>query len=120
VSATPLTYDETLFQALAYEFGPDDRREAERKIRRALKRHRLGTYNQERVDEIRSLKDELQSEIGRFAGSKYYLNSTGPVADMANFDFERMLADYSGKYPRIARAELGRMLNIALYVYYLR
>ena len=50
------TYDFICFTDLAYEFDVCEKKEIEKKIKRRLKYHDLGDYNQGRVDYIRQLK----------------------------------------------------------------
>jgi hypothetical protein len=114
------SYDAVCFRILAYEFPEDDRAEAQKKIKRKLKRDGLGAYDQERVDYIRSLKDDLYGEIRLFQKSKYYVGPVGSFADLRDFDFEPMVSDYRKKYSRIGEEDLRSMIGFALYLYYLR
>ena len=57
------SYDYICFSDLAYEVDFSDPREIEKKIKRRLKYYNLASYDQERVDYIRQLKNELNAEI---------------------------------------------------------
>src|SRR5919198_956397 len=95
----PETYDFELFKILAEEFDFDDKADAERAIKRKLRRSKLGEYRQDRVDLLRSLKNELQNEVSLRERSKYHVGSPEPRALPTDFDYERMVADYLRKYP---------------------
>lgn len=114
------TYEFVCFSDLAYEFDFSEKKEAERKIKRRLKYYKLGEYDQERVDYVRRLKDELYSEISSQSKSKYFQKSKSNFADLEDFNFERMLADYTETYERITKSDMGRILNFAIYLYHLR
>lgn len=114
------TYEYICFGDLAYEFDFSDKKEAERKIKRRLKYYQLGEYNQERVDYIRELKNELYTEISLQTKSKYFHKSTSNFADLEDFDFDRLLADYTKKYNRVSESDMARILNFAIYLYHLR
>ena len=116
----PQTYDWVCFQVLAYEFDTDDPKDFDKKLRRKLKSSGLGIYDAERIAVIRNLKNDLQSEIGKFARSHYYLKATGPYASLTDFDIDRMVDDYSRKYPSVAKDDMRGIMNFALYCYYLR
>jgi hypothetical protein len=113
-------YDIASFRILAYEFDGDDHADAEIKIKRKLKRDNLGAYDQMRIDYLRSLKDELQNEIGLFGESRYFIGPVGPLAALADFDSRQMLADYGRKYAEIKQNDLAGFIGFALYLYYLR
>ena len=113
-------YEYVCFCNLAYEFDFSDKKEAERKIRRKLKYHQLGEYDQERVDYVRELKNDLYLEILLQTRSKYFWKSKSYYADSEDFDFDRMLSDYTSKYDRITESDIGRILNFAIYLYHLR
>jgi len=114
------SYDWACFQILAYEFEEDDPGEAERKIRRKLSRSHLGAYDHERIAKLRSLKDELQREIGLFDRSKYYVGPKGPYAALVDFDVDQLVEDFAARYPTIAKDDLRGVVGFALYLYYLR
>src|SRR5262249_11340535 len=114
------SYDSVCFRILAYEFPGNDLVEANRKIKRKLKRDNRGPYDQARVDYIRALKDDLQAEISLFHKSRYFVGSTGRFADLPDFDFERMASDYCTKYPLVGEEDLRGIIGFALYLYYLR
>ena len=114
------TYNSICFTDLAYEFDFSDKKEIEKKIKRRLKYHKLGDYNQDRVDYIRTLKDELYSEISQQTKSKYFRKSKSNYADLEDFDLERMTTDFGDKFDKIDGDELKGMIGFALYLYHLR
>lgn len=114
------TYDFICFTDLAYEFEVSDEKETEKKIKRRLKYHKLGGYNQERVSYIRQLKNDLRSEISSGVKSKYFINSKSKYADLNDFDFDSMVLDYVKKYDKIDKNEMEGIINFAIYLYHLR
>ena len=112
--------DEVILDALMYEFASDNRAETQRKIRRRLRYHDAGPYQQERVDLLRHLKDEIQSEIGRSARSSYFVGSHGRFAAMEDFNIEQMTQDLAVLYPDVPRKVIAAFVPFAVYLYYLR
>ena len=114
------SYDYICFSDLAYEVDFSDPREIEKKIKRRLKYYNLASYDQERVDYIRQLKNELNAEISLHSKSKYYNKSSSNYADLTDFNIERMTADFLKKYDKIAKPDMTQILNFAVYLYYMR
>jgi hypothetical protein len=114
------TADSVILQKLAYEFRFCDRKDTERKIKQGLRYYQCGPYNQGRVDLLRSLKDQLQQEIGKYGRSRYYLQPTGKFAAMEDFDVDRMISDCRAAYPTVPAAELEWFVPHAIFLYYLR
>ena len=114
------TSDSVILDVLAYEVGFDDPREAEGKIRRRLRNHGLGPYQQSRVDLLRRFKNEIQGEIHRNKRSRYYVGSHGVYAAMEDFDVERLTQDLSASYPDLPREEIAAFVPRAIYYYFLR
>jgi hypothetical protein len=114
------TYDFICFTDLAYEFDPSEKKDIEKKIKRRLKYHNLGAYNQERVDYIRQLKNDLYTEISQTTKSKYFHKSESTYADLADFNTSQMAADYNKRYDKVDKNELMGMIGFAIYLYHLR
>ena len=112
--------DAVVLDVLAYEFAFDEHVEAERKIRRRLRYHGLGPYQQARVDLLRRLKDEIQSKIHRGRESRFFAGSHGKYAAPEDFDTERLIRDLSESYPDVPREEFKAFVPFAVYLYYLR
>jgi len=113
-------FDTICFSFLVYEFDFDDPKETEKKIKRKLKRSIKEPYDQNRVDYIRSLKNELQKEISKHIKSSYYLMPHGKYAAIEDFNTDKIIEDYTVKYPDITKEKMAGFLNFAIYVYYLR
>jgi len=113
------TYDSACFSFLVYEFTGDDPNETNTKIRRKLARSKLGKFDLERVQIIRSLKNELLNEITKFQKSQFYVGPHGKYADFADFDTGRMHTAYAEKYPTLDQ-EIPGFIGFAIYAYYLR
>ena len=105
---------------LVYEFDFDDRVESNRKIKRKLRYHGLGTYAQDRVDLLRALKDEVQREIDLGQNSRYFVGPPGKYSSMNDFDIDSMAADLAKAFPTVPKDELVGFLGFAVYAYYLR
>jgi hypothetical protein len=114
------TADGLTLKVLAYEFGIDDRAEAERKIKRRLLYHSLGPYRQDRIDLLRCLKDTIQAEIHRARRSQYYAGSHGRYAALEDFDVARMVHDFADAFPQVPEAEIAAFVPFAVYLFYLR
>jgi hypothetical protein len=114
------TYDFICFTDLAYEFDFSEKKEIERKIKRRLKYHKLGDYDQDRVDYLRQLKNDLYLEISQTTKSKYFHKSKSNYADMADFDTDQMAADYHRKFDHVDKGELMGMIGFAIYLYHMR
>jgi hypothetical protein len=117
---TQQTYDLICFTDLAYEFDFSDKIEAEKKIKRRLKYHKLGNYNQVRIDYIRALKNDLYAEIALGTKSNYFQKSKSNYADLEDYEFEKMKFDYQKKYDSISENDISGMLNFAIYLYHMR
>ena len=109
-----------MFLVLTYVFSDLDRKETERKIKRRLKYHKLGEYNQSVVDYIRQLKDDLHVEIYLGEKSKYFCKSKLNYAAFDDFEIEQMVSDYIEKYNNVGKDEIIDMINFAIYLYHLR
>lgn len=114
------TYDYICFSELAYEWDILDADKIEHKIKRRLAYYNLGSYDQEKIDSIRQLKKDLYEEISLQTNSKYFHKSSSEYADLADFDIKKMTVDFLKKYPRIASADMSKILNFAIYLYYMR
>lgn len=114
------TYDGEALAVLVWEFNSEDRSEADRKIRRRLRRKKLGVFDPARIEILRALKNQLQAELGRFEKSVYWLGSHGRYADYSDFDLERLLHDLEKNYPQVARDEIQGLINFGVYLYYLK
>lgn len=117
---SPKSADGVILDVLAYEFDFDDHAEAERKIRRRLRYHGLGPYEQERVDLLRHFKDEIRSEIHRGAKSHYFVGGHGKYAALEDFDVEGMTRDLAASYPAVPTDEVRAFVTFAVYLYHLR
>jgi hypothetical protein len=114
------TYDYVCFSDLAYEFDFCDLKEAEKKIKRKLRYYGLGKYDQERVEYVRSLKNELFKEIRLSDKSKYYIPSKSEFAEFTDFDYRKMKDDSLKKFDKISDSDMSRIINFAIYLYYMR
>jgi hypothetical protein len=113
------SYDVSVFQAVTDELEGDDPKVAERKIKRMLRRRHLGEYEQDRIDTLRALRNDLRDEILKFQKSSYY-QGTPDLRPTEHFDDQRMVRDFSIKYPLVRHPDIGGIIGYALYYYYLR
>lgn len=115
-----MPYDFICFTSLAFEFGADNTKEIENKIRRQLRYYKAGQYDQLRIEYIRRLKNELQLEISNCISSPYFKKNPSAFSEFEDFDLDKMVIDYSVKYPDIQEELLVCMINFAVYLYHLR
>ena len=113
-------YEDAVLAVLAFEFPSTDKEITEAKIRRKLRLKKIGKYDQERVDRLRSLKDDLQIEIGKRNKSRYYLGSDGQFADLKDFDISRMTTDFVTAFPEVPKQSITEFVGYAIYLYYIR
>jgi hypothetical protein len=117
---SPQSVDEVILDVVIWEFTSDDPKEAERKIRRRLRHHNLGPFQQERVVLLRRLKNETYSVIRREGHSGYFAGRHGEHSAVEDFDINRLIGDLSASYPDVPRHEVERFIPWAIYLYYLR
>lgn len=77
-------------------------------------------YNQERVNNIRSLRHELFEEISLGNKSKYFRNAKGKFADIGDFNLDQMFIDYKERYTEIYSSDLVNIIELAVYLFYVR
>lgn len=119
MAATP-TYNFICFTELLNEYASSQKPVVEKKISRRLKYYKLDGYDAMRVGSMRTLKNDLATEITQFSKSTYYRKSEEEYAALADFDITRMVADYCKKYPAIDQPEMRAFIDLALYHFYLR
>ncbi len=115
-----LSYEQEVLRVLVYEFRSDDRRETDEKIRKVLGDKELGEYDASRVQILRSLKDDLQTEIRQDVKSQYFVGGYGSYAHVKDFDLEKLTADMSKRHPKVSIDEISEFIPYAIYVYYMR
>jgi hypothetical protein len=115
------TYDFVCCTTLIDEFNFSDIKKTNQKIKRKLKYYKLGDFNQTRIDYLRSLKNELQTEIHLYNKSEYYQKSNqSKYSDLADFNTNLMVTDYIEKYDKVSKSDMCGIINYAIYLYYLR
>ena len=80
----------------------------------------MGKFDQQRVDYIRTLKEELSKEISSTAQSKYFTKTKSIYSELNDFDIPKMQSDYAAKFYSINKDELLSMINFAIYYFHLR
>lgn len=114
------TYDFICFSDLAYEFDIAEKKKIENKIRRRLKYYGLGMFDSDRVEMIRTLKNQLLAEFRDYKNSKYYIGSRGRYCDSKDFDFDLFLREYRTKFSGISSDDMENIIHFSIYLYYLR
>ena len=114
------SYHFIYFSELAYEFNISDKTKIEEKIKRKLKYYNFDSYNQEIVNNIRVLRNELYEEISLRKNSKYFIKSTSKYSSIEDFDIDKMEIDFKEKYNNLNKEDLLKILNFAVYIFYLR
>lgn len=112
-------YDREVLRALTFEFRPDETEAYHRKVRRMLNRHKLGDYDQARIDRLRALKNEIQSILSNPRDSDCYRGPTA-FARRENWDEERLVASLAERHPNIDRNAIAEFLTYAILNYYER
>ena len=105
-------YEDAVLAILAWEFSSTDRRVTETKIRRKLSAKKIGKYDQVRVDLLRRLKDQVQSEIGKAHKSKCYSESSEQLADMTDFDTRQLTQDILASFPEVPKQSIQEFSNM--------
>lgn len=113
------TYDFICFSELAYEWNPSAKKNTETKIRKRLISNNW-EYNQQRIDYIRSLRNDLFNEISLSNKSQYFNKLNFDYADLADFNIKQMLTDLKIKYNEINNEDLLNIIEFAIYLFYVR
>jgi len=116
----PPTFESEALSVLAYEFPFSDKAEAEAKIKRRLRRKKIGHYDAERIEMLRQFKNELQQEIGKFEKSRFFTEFHGKYSDMRDFDIPRLTAEMMEHFPQIPQKEIETFVPFCVFLYYLR
>lgn len=113
------TYDFICFSELAYEWDSSAKKNTETKIRKRLKSINW-EYNQQRIDYIRSLRNDLFNEISLSDKSKYFTKSNLEYADLSDFNIKQMETEFKMNYGEINNEDLLNIIEFAVYLFYVR
>ena len=113
-------YDKAALGFLVYEFNLNESSKTDIKIKRKLKRDKLGDFDPGRINLLRELKNSIKSEINKITKSKYYTHSHGQYSDINDFNSEKMAKDYLKEYPSISYDVILNFIEFSIYVHYLR
>jgi hypothetical protein len=115
------TYDLICGTTLIWEFDISEIKETNQKIKRKLKYYKLGDFDQDRVENLRNLKNELKTEIHLYQKSKYCRKSkNSKYSDLADFDTDLMVSDFIEKYDKISKSDMRGIIRYAIFLYYLK
>jgi hypothetical protein len=104
-----------IFSVLSRETLPTEIAASDEKIRRGLKKNKLGPWDQGLVDELRELKDGIYGEIRLYCESRYYVGPNQIAAVTPDhFDLARMKTDARAKHPKIA--DIDEFVRSALHL----
>lgn len=116
-----MSYNYIVYSELVYEFNENEINETVKKIKRKLKYYKKDDYNQQVIDRLRILKKDLQKEFSDPLNSKYYnKNLQKKYADPTDYDLHGLLKYYRLSFPEVSEEDMIGILNISIYVYYLR
>jgi hypothetical protein len=115
----PETRNTVIFDSLLRELEGEEQK-TRTQIKRRLARAKLGPYKQEDVDNVRALHEALMEEVGKYHKSQYYCRAPGQFANIEDFDREKMAEDLGHRYPAIDKSDLRTMVELAVYLYYVR
>jgi len=116
----PPTYEGEVLGVLAFEFSFSDQAESERKIKRRIRDKNLGSYDQTRINTLRSFKDDIQQELSKFQRSKFYTQPHGKYADMQDWDLDALKQYMKAIHPDVPEIAINGFLPYAVFLYYLR
>ncbi len=114
------TYDYICFTDLIYESDYVTKEMVEKKIKRRLKYHKLGEYNQLRVDTIRKLNSELWAEIKSGSRSTYFHKTDSIYTEIGDFNIEQMVVDFCKRYTKVSSEDMRAIIGFGVYYYYSR
>ena len=120
-----VSYDTEVLSILIYEFSKVARQETDEKIAKRLQRKKLGSFDRARIEVLRKLKDELQSEILKGSRSVYYDGPTSRKEQMSryvelhDFDIPQMTIDAVRRYPKIPKPTIRWFVPFSVFVNYL-
>lgn len=115
------SYDWECLSVLVYEIPDDDPGNAARKIKARLRRTRLGPYDQARIDRLRSLKNQVRSELARPTDkSRYFVGCQSGWADFADYDLPRFAGDLATRYPEVAPEDITGLVRLSVFLHYIR
>src|SRR5512141_1596871 len=115
-----IDYDNEVLGTVAYEFTASDRAESERKIKRRLRDKKLGPFDQERIERLRALKNDVQSEIGQTANSQFFLGQHGKYVDISDWNIEGMADCMGERHSEIRASTIKNFIPFAVLIYYLK
>ena len=113
------TYDEAVLGILNREFSCTDQKTIEHKIKRKLRRSKLGEYDEERIQRLRRLKEEVVAEIEKTKESDY-TKIESEFTELRDFDLDRMTSDWTLRFPDVSSHDIHNFIAGAIYLYYLR
>lgn len=114
------TATEIAFGFLAYEFSRDDPGKADEKIRRSLRNHGFRRFPQSKIEFLRNLKNELQTEIGRGMKSQYFLQCPSKRAGLYDFDIDRLTEALVLQFPGLSINRVKSFVRFAIFLYWMR
>lgn len=115
------TYEWECLAILAHEISDDDPRNAERRIKTKLRQKKLGSYDQAKIDRLRSLKNEVRNEFSiPSQDSRCFLGCKSGWANFADYDLRRLAADLAGRFPDIAMENISGMVQLSAFMHYIR
>lgn len=116
----PAAYDRAVLEVLLMEFSHSNRADIDDQIRQRLQRERLGPWDEERIERLRRLKDDLQSEISPIHPSHFKREGGGEYAKIEDWDRGALLEHFKLRHPQVSERALEDILVRAIYYYYLR
>lgn len=105
---------------LALEDAADDPREANRKLERRLRDKGLKPLGREHVERLRAFKNAVQADLGSGPKSRHFTEPHGLYANPEDFDYSKLVRDYTAAFPSISAAAVAAFIPVGVYYYYLR
>jgi hypothetical protein len=114
------TATEIAFGYLAYEFPRDEVRKTDSKIKRGLRSAGFRRFPQSKIEILRTLKTELQTEIGRGMKSPYFLKCPSRHAGLYDFAIDQLTHDLVKRFPAISVKRMRSFVCFAVFLYWMR
>jgi len=113
--------DREILSVIAYEWDFSDKTGNELKIRKRLKRKKLGELPSQRLEMLRSLRHNVECEIKKFDRSEFWLGRHDErFAHIEDFDKERMAEHFKKDYPDVTDGIMEYFIAFSVFTYYLR
>ena len=114
------TPEDIALKILAFEFRKSEIDESNQKIRKRIGAKKMDSLGIEWLENLRSFKNSVMSEVHKNTKSKYYKSNKSGYADMSDFKVEEMITSYTEEFNSIPNEVIGSFIPYSIYLYYMR